>query len=322
MSFKALCKFTLLATHVVAGLATPLDRRAADDELVATPAGLVPKSNVHAVPAGATVQQSSAEVQIVAANGTVLHSVPFSGVKGASPLPTPPATSTTKRDLPMGYLAYAYWLNDSPNPISFFGTNWNVPPIPASWDGQLLYWFNGLEPATGDAILQPVLQYGVSPAGGGEFYSVASWWLVDNNVFHTDITQVAPGTFLQGQMTLTGTSTSGGVTTYSYESTFVGIPASTISATSTEALNWAFEALEIYTTVSLSDLPTGNTVFSKVDLTLSIGQNPPPFLGPQSVILLTELPWQSSIIRELVAHLSSRIRLMGIESEGFDLLAN
>ncbi|KAF8893718.1 hypothetical protein CPB84DRAFT_1783240 [Gymnopilus junonius] len=274
MSFRGLCKFALLATHVVASIASPLESRAS--ELVQTPAGFFPKSNVHAVPDGATVQQSTSGVQIVAANGTVLHTVPSSGAKThAGPLTSPPSNTTSRRDLPMGYLAYAYWLNTGPSPISFFGTNWIVPPTPASWDGQLLYWFNGLEPTTGDAILQPVLQYGVSPAGGGQFYSIASWWLVDNNVFHTGITQVSPGTFLQGHMTLTGTSTSGGVTTYNYVSTFVGFPGTTITASSTEELTWAFEALEIYTTKSVSDLPPNNSVFSTINITFQNGQHPP-----------------------------------------------
>lgn len=239
-----------------------------------TPAGLVPQSNVHAVPDGARVHQSPTEVQIIGSNGTVLHSVPYTGSKTAGPLQKPTSTTSSRRALQSGYIAYAYWENTGSSPISFFGTNWNVPSTPASWDGQLLYWWNGLVPGDFGGILQPVLQYGVSPAGGGEYYSIASWWLIDNNVYHTGITQVSPGTFLQGHMSLTGTSTSGGVTTYSYTSAFVGYSGTTISASTTGVLNWAYEALEIYTTQTLSDLPTGNTEFSSIDITFQNNQSP------------------------------------------------
>ncbi|KAF8879201.1 hypothetical protein CPB84DRAFT_316139 [Gymnopilus junonius] len=234
MSFKGLFKFALLATHVLTGIASPLDIRSSE-ELVQTPAGLVPKSNVHTVPQGARVHQSATEIQIIAANGIILHSAPFTGsnskLVGVLQGPT-----SRRRDLQSVYIAYTDWNNVGTSPISFFGTNWVVPPTPSTWDGQLLYWWNGLVPQDLGGILQPVLQYGISPAGGGEFYAIASWWLIDNNVYHTDITQVSPGTFLQGQMTLTGTSTSGGVTTYDYKSTFVGYSGTTISATNTREL--------------------------------------------------------------------------------------
>ncbi|KAF8893675.1 hypothetical protein CPB84DRAFT_1848581 [Gymnopilus junonius] len=260
MSFIGLCKFALLAAHVVTSIATPLENRASE-ELVQTPAGFFPKSNVHAVPDGATVHQSPTE--------------------SAGVLQRPNSTTTSRRALQSGYVAFTNWRNAGPSPISFFGTNWHVPPIPSTWNGQLLYWFNGLVPDDFNGILQPVLQYGVSPAGGGQFYSIASWWLIDNNVYHTGITPVSPGTFLQGQMTLTGTSTSGGVTTYSYSCTFVGYPGTTISASSTRVLNRAYEALEIYTTQVKSDLPSGNTVFSTINITFQNGQHP------------SSIPWEA-----------------------------
>ena len=75
-------------------------------------------------------------------------------------------------------------------------------------------------------------------------------------------------------MTLEGTSTSGGITTYSWSSTFVGFPATTLTTTTTENLNWAYEALEIYTTQQTSDLPAGSTQFSWINLVTQNNQNP------------------------------------------------
>ncbi|KAF8907840.1 hypothetical protein CPB84DRAFT_239319 [Gymnopilus junonius] len=282
MLLRCISKFALLTSLVVAGTSSPVNIRASED-LVRTPAGLVPSSNVHAVPNGARVEQSPTAVQIIAANGTVIHSVPYTNLTAGAPLPKRPSNGTnTRRDLESGWIAYTYWENTGPSPISFFGSNWVVPAIPTSWDGQLLYWFNGLEPAVENAILQPVLQYGFSPAGGGEFYALASWWLIGNDVYHTDISLVSPGTYLQGQMTLTGTSTSGGVTTYDYQSTFVGYPGTTISASTTEELAWAFETLEIYGTEFIPDLPYGNTVYSAIDIAFQNGQHP------------SSIPWGAS----------------------------
>ncbi|KAF8901048.1 hypothetical protein CPB84DRAFT_1847026 [Gymnopilus junonius] len=277
MSFRGFFKFALLAAQVVVGIATPLDSKASE-ELVQTPAGLFPKSKVHAIPDGASVHQTSTEVQIIGANSTVLFSVPYTPPttsKFVGPLLNPASASSNRRDLQSGYIAYAYWENTASSPISFLGSNWNVPNTPASWDDQLLYWWNGLVPIDfSGGILQPVLQYGFSPAGGGEYYAIASWWLTGTDIFHTGITQVSPGTFLQGQISLTGTSISGGVTTYSYSCTFVGFPSTTISASTTVVLSWVYEALETYGTVQISDLPTGNTIFSTIDITLQNGQRP------------------------------------------------
>ncbi|KAF8896884.1 hypothetical protein CPB84DRAFT_1781664 [Gymnopilus junonius] len=66
MSLRGIFKFAFLAAHVMGGIASPLDSRA-NEELVQTPAGLIPKSNVHAIPHGARVHQSPTEVQIIGA---------------------------------------------------------------------------------------------------------------------------------------------------------------------------------------------------------------------------------------------------------------
>ncbi len=53
---------------------------------------------------------------------------------------------------------------------------WAVPPNPSYYDGQTIFLFPGLEDYNNVvSILQPVLQYGPSRAGGGEYWSVACW---------------------------------------------------------------------------------------------------------------------------------------------------
>ncbi len=74
-----------------------------------------------------------------------------------------------------GWIANTFWNNTTGSPISSFTTTWKVPPPPNSQSGQLLYLFNGVQTqvvstnpsANGIHILQPVLRWGNSPAGGG-----------------------------------------------------------------------------------------------------------------------------------------------------------
>ena len=241
-----------------------------------TPAGLFPKSNVHAVPTGARVHQSPTEVQIIGSNGTVLHSVPITGSKTpGAPFRRPTSTSTNRRrELSSGYVGYAYWENFGSSPISFFATSWTVPPVPSNVDGQLLYWFNALVPDSDDAILQPVLQFGLSPAGGGAYYGVASWYLLNSNIYHTGLVQVEPGQGLAGYMTLTSVALSGSTPTYTWSTTFVDIPSTTLFITTTEELTLAYEALEIYNAETAADLPSGSTEFTQINIVTQDQENP------------------------------------------------
>ena len=72
-----------------------------------------------------------------------------------------------------------------------FETEFTVPAPPATKaDGQLIYLFPGLLAAGSTALLQPVLQWGITSAGGtsiGSFQSwtYAAWWGPDSsNQFH------------------------------------------------------------------------------------------------------------------------------------------
>jgi hypothetical protein len=77
-----------------------------------------------------------------------------------------------------GWIAYTYWNNGTGKSITSFKTRWVVPPAPVSNDGQLIYLFNGIQNyGYNYGILQPVLQWGASPAGGGSYWAVASWYV-------------------------------------------------------------------------------------------------------------------------------------------------
>jgi hypothetical protein len=53
---------------------------------------------------------------------------------------------------------------------------WTVPPAPATYEGQTVFYFPGFEDTNSTlSIVQPVLQFGSSQAGGGGYWSMASW---------------------------------------------------------------------------------------------------------------------------------------------------
>ncbi|KAH9482096.1 hypothetical protein JR316_0004191 [Psilocybe cubensis] len=236
------------------------------EELVLTPAGKFPKSQVHEVPGGGRVEHDGETVHILSANGTTVSTAEFANLK---------RSTLERRNLPNGYVVLAYWSEGSiGNPINRFTSTWTVPDIPQSITGQTIFIFNGLEPSVGDAILQPVLQWGPSAAGGGNYWSIASWWVGPAGVFYTTPLGVTVGSSLTGVMTLESITTPNGVTTYNYNSVFSGFPLSSLSISSTRELPLAFEALEIYNTQSATGLPRGRTEMRDIDIVRRDGSRP------------------------------------------------
>jgi hypothetical protein len=59
-------------------------------------------------------------------------------------------------------------------------SSWAVPPEPPASGRDpsvTLFWWNGVEPADTSAVLQPVLQFGSSAAGGGDFWAYSAWYV-------------------------------------------------------------------------------------------------------------------------------------------------
>lgn len=214
---------------------------------------------------GGNVHLVGDEIHMTDASGTVVHvghnDMSHVRHRGSHPEPHP------KREQ-SGWVAYADWYNTGKSPISNFVTSWPVPAAPKTYSGQTVFLFNSIEPASGNAILQPVLQYGVSAAGGGKYWSIASWYLVGSQTYFTYLTKVQPNQVLNGVITLTSITNS---TAYNYVSEFKGISRSKITATGAEQLVWATETLESYSVQQRSDYPTGSTVFSGIGIKTKAG---------------------------------------------------
>ncbi|KAJ7618304.1 hypothetical protein DFH06DRAFT_1236859 [Mycena polygramma] len=248
------------AVVFLAGLIAPFTLAAPTAEKALTPGGYR-TTNVHEIPAGASLAHVGTEIHVVASNGTVLKKVTAGG-------PTPVKAAVSP--LQTGWVTYASWLNQGSSPIASFTTNWQVPPVPATNHGQTVFLFNSIEPSSGNAILQPVLQYGPSAAGGGSFWAVATWYLDPSNTFFTKPVQVAAGSTLDGIITLTSSSGS----SFNYNSAFTNVGGTSLSISGAAQLTWATETLEAYAVTAISDYPAGSTVFSNINLKLASGAVP------------------------------------------------
>jgi hypothetical protein len=163
-----------------------------------------------------------------------------------------------------GWVTWADWMNTTGVAISSFTTAWTVPPAPATQSGQLVYLFNALEDGTGDDILQPVLQWGVSGAGGGDYWAVASWYVDSaNHAFCTPAIPVNVGDRLTGLITLAIQADA----SHNYTCQFNGIPGTSLIAQGLFDLVQATETLEVYGLIRASDYPNSRmTAMTGIDL--------------------------------------------------------
>ena len=103
-------------------------------------------------------------------------------------------------------------------------------------------------------IYQPVLQWGSSAAGGGNYWAVASWYVDGQGgpgACHTKLVKVNPGEVLVGVMTLTGHSGSN----FDYNCDFNGIASTSLPVRNIQQLTWLIETLECYGITKSTDYP-------------------------------------------------------------------
>jgi hypothetical protein len=157
-----------------------------------------------------------------------------------------------------GWVTYASWKNNTGTPVSSFTTTWTVPPAPAAYHGQTLFQFNSIEPSSYKAILQPVLQYGESEAGGGEYWAVASWYVTGNNAYYSSLVTVSTGDTLTGVIKLSSSSGK----KFNYTCEFTGIAETNFPITNIAQLTWCTETLEVYGVHECTEFP--NTAYSEM----------------------------------------------------------
>jgi hypothetical protein len=170
-----------------------------------------------------------------------------------------------------GWVTYASWLKRGGSPISYFDTTWSVPAPPSTYNGQTIFQFNSIEPRNGNAILQPVLQYGPSAAGGGEYWAIACWYLRGNKTFVTQLHYAPTNESLTGIIKLL--SHKGGKFSYSCQFSGVGSP---LIVHGSPELVWFTETLEVYGVNQCTDFPnTTKSLMYDINVQDKNGNHPP-----------------------------------------------
>jgi hypothetical protein len=216
-------------------------------DVVLTPGGMRPRDLVHILEPGQHVSVKGGRIRIIdTATGRVVRDLGESGSSTGETVAAPErlARPPTPALPDIGWIENAQWRVGGTDPIIYFSTTWIVPPAPASSDSQVVFLFNGMQPDSAAHILQPVLQWGSSGAGGGNYWSITNWYADGQGgaaVTHPPI-QVNPGDVLQGIMTCTGQNG----TEFNYTSSFVGFSSVDVTVTDVDELTWAYETLECY----------------------------------------------------------------------------
>jgi hypothetical protein len=273
VTLKALSKifialyFLLLSTNNSIARSDKISK--SEDEFVSTPIGPKRKSRVHLVDSEHHLNIKDNHIQLVHTK-TGIVSQEYAGTltdhnKDNRSVFSNVLNKASAKDS-SGWLTFSNWYNNSNNPITYFSTSWIVPSSPTTNSNQTLFLFNGLmstssqySPAT--SILQPVLQWGISAAGGGNYWAITNWYVWDSGdssqYFHGSLIKVISGTRLQGVMKLTSDSSN----TFSYNSSFEGYSSgSELQVNNVPQLNWASEALEAYGITKTTDYPSDEKV--------------------------------------------------------------
>jgi len=168
---------------------------------------------------------------------------------------------------PNGWAAYSLWLTQTA--MDSFGGYWTVPGKPQQDGLQTLFLFTGFQNSyaedIGVSIIQPVLQWGSSEAGGGEYWAIASWFVGTGNAVYSKLATVNAGDVLIGNMTLDAANNKWDIVAVDQNS---GVSSSISVLTGVSEID-AFCTLEVYGVSSCEDYPNGVDKFYNLYLTAS-----------------------------------------------------
>ncbi|MGZ6222633.1 MAG: hypothetical protein ACXWMW_07785 [Syntrophales bacterium] len=136
--------------------------KASESNLVSTPSGLVAATHVFNVPSGSDIERNGNETDVYDNGGLVFKVI-----------------GTERMTAPQ----YSGWIEQANNwsvdNLDYFGATWVVPSSPPnSRTSAVDFLFNAIEPNTGSAIIQPVLEWNQAGSHG---WTLRSWYGPDAN---------------------------------------------------------------------------------------------------------------------------------------------
>lgn len=260
---------------------------AASPDWVPTPNGLAYRSCVHEVPNGAEVSADG----VVTLDGVVVSTTepcPYSGmvetpdqVAAASQTA---AVSDVVPGVPADGMDSGWWLNSdwlAPKQVVSLTAKWTVPAAP-KYNGATIFLFPAVQPGTGDlaAIVQPVLQWGVSGAGGGNYWAIADWFVAPKE--HPGDSWYSSLIYTYTGRVLTGTMKRSSGTASKWTVTLAQEPGVDVEVTGeTNMKSWRSVnggALEVYDALNCTRLPNVSSVkFSSIVVKDTSGKVTPSF---------------------------------------------
>jgi hypothetical protein len=187
------------------------------------------------------------------------------------PFPVKPATGPDSNvsvaslgDIIPAWAAFDY-AEASRNAFGFdwynsMASEWRVPPAPALQTDQTVFIFNGVDTQSGAELLQPVLQWGRSALGGGQRWSVGTWYVVSGGIeAGSPLTDVSVGDLIHGEMTARDcTSDNTCAWDVFWRLNGANGPDRTVTARPIELMHRAYKGvLEVYGVKSCDQLPGG-----------------------------------------------------------------
>ena len=226
------------------------------DEVVYTPFGPTFKSMVHYIESDQYLQLNDNYFEIIHYK---TNNIEHRFKSKANESNTVIRELIADSDQQEGWITYAdcqIYIHD-PKP-TYFSTEWVVPSPPINISKQTIFLFNGLvgyrmsdSLPTITLILQPVLQWGKSAAGGGEYWAICNWLVTNEGLyFHDSLIKVNSGDRLEGVIKLIPNSD----TSYNYNSSFTGY-LSGLDVFNLPKLMNPYVALEAYRTYDCNEYP-------------------------------------------------------------------
>mmetsp|Transcript_7256 Transcript_7256/g.30873 ORF Transcript_7256/g.30873 Transcript_7256/m.30873 type:complete len:289 (+) Transcript_7256:37-903(+) len=160
------------------------------EDFLPTPGGrAIHKDCVHHIPHGASLHVEEDK------SGYRLHHHDGS-IERHEPCPHAPHAMHGQ-----AWKAWAQYLNE--DSFDFMSAEWPVPSEPTTEKNQILYFWPGTEPGDNSFVIQPVLQWGNTPAGGGNYWAMASWYVGDRAYF-SPLIDCNVGDMVYGEMNESG----------------------------------------------------------------------------------------------------------------------
>ncbi len=257
-------------------------RSLTSDPCVATPFGNRPLSTVHHLATGnaigvtdGRVQERTVQGELVADYGSpadIAATVAAAACARPHSLFAAQASDGTRPTYGSGWIADARWDRPTGQAITRDSGTWIVPPSPSTSNGQLVFIFNGVQgfTATDSAIIQPVLQWGATSFnGGGAYYVMDCWFLLNSGTWYGSPVEVYPGDSVYASVDSFPTSP------YKYSCTFKAPPRGeqwTGVYGAIPELYEAVETIEAYGITGCSDYPnTTLTAMTNINILTHAG---------------------------------------------------